>query len=528
MAKIIYKGVTYHSRENESVLDAFLRQGVSIPFSCRSGICHVCMARCVRGDVPKKAQSGLRESLRQRGYFLPCKCVPHEDIEMAPPREEDLFVSAVVQVKELLAPDVCRLLIEPSTGFVYNPGQSLQLRRPDGLTRSYSLASQPDEDPYLEIHVKRIAGGAMSNWIFDALAEGAEIDVHGPAGESYYHRREMRDHHLLFIATGTGVGPVFGVVQEALNNGHRGEIHVYHGSRTAAGLYEHEQLRAVTAQYPNVRYTGCLSGEDLPGTVRGRAHDVAFAAHRELDNWQVFIYGRPEMVQAAVLRAKVAGAAEDAIHADAFGELDAASANANAGSATASPPEGRPRDPAPDPEMWAALREGELMSEVLNDFYTRVYADPRLSPFFHGITKQRVIEKQYLFMRQIFSGEKVYFGDRPRNAHHWMVISDELFDYRENLMAACLRDHGVPEHLVRRWREVDEVYRAEMVKTQPWNRTVGGIELPVDGFGEAVLDVGSVCDGCQSEIQAGESVRYHLRLGSLYCSGCGVDRIPGG
>lgn len=524
MTKITYKGVVYQSRENETVLDAFLRQGVSVPFSCRSGICHACMQRCVRGTVPKKAQVGLRESLRKHGYFLPCKCVPCEDMEMAPPREEDLFVPALVQVKELLAPDVCRLLIEPATVFLYNPGQSLQLRRADGLTRSYSLASLPDDDPYLEIHVKRVPGGTVSNWIFDELAEGAEIEVHGPAGESYYQRREMVDQNLLFIATGTGAGPMLGVVQDALNNGHRGEIHLYHGSRAAAGLYEHEHLRALAARHPNLRYTGCLSGEDMPGTVRGRAHAVAFAAHRELRDWHVFLYGRPEMVQAAVLQAKAAGAAENAIHADAFGELEEIPANASA--AASRPPEDRPRDPAPDPEMWAALRQGELLSAVLVDFYTRVFADPRLSPFFHGITKQRVIEKQYLFMRQIFSGERVYFGDRPRNAHHWMVISDELFDHRENLMAACLRDHGLPEHLVRRWREVDEVYRAEMVKPQPWNRVVNGVELPVDGFGQAVLDVGSVCDGCQSEITAGSSVRYHLRLGSVYCRECAVERVP--
>lgn len=526
MASITYKGVTYQSRENETVLDAFLRQGVSIPFSCRNGVCHACMARCVHGKIPTKAQAGLRESLRQRGYFLPCKCVPREDFEMAPPREEDLFVPAVVQTKELLAPDVCRLLLEPSTGFVYYAGQSLQARRPDGLTRAYSLVSLADEDPYLEIHVKRVPGGAMSNWIFDELAEGAEIEIHGPAGESHYALREMSDKDLLFIATGTGVGPVLGVVQEALNNRHRGQIHVFHGSRTATGLYEHEHLRALAARHANVRYTGCLSGEDMPGTARGRVHDVAFAAHRDLRDWHVFIYGRPEMVQAAVQRARAAGAAEKAIHADAFGALDAdAAPGANAAAATARPPEGRPRDPVPDPEMWAALREGELLSEVLNDFYTRVYADPRLSPFFHGITKQRVIEKQYLFLRQIFSGERVYFGDRPRNAHHWMVISDELFDYREDLMAAALRDHGVPEHLIQRFRQVDEVYRTEMVKSSPWPRVIDGVEMPLDGFGEAVLDVGSICDGCQSEIPAGMSVRYHLRLGSVYCPDC--DRGSG-
>lgn len=174
----------------------------------------------------------------------------------------------------------------------------------------------------------------------------------------------------------------------------------------------------------------------------------------------------------------------------------------------------------PDPEMWAALGEGELLNEILNDFYSRVYEDEQLSSFFHGVTKQRAVEKQYLFLKQKFTGEKVYFGDRPKNAHHWMVISNELFDYREGIMVETLRRHGLPEHLVERWRQLEESFRGDIVKDKPWKRKMGDVELPVDGYGEVELEIGSVCDGCGDEIDAGETVRYHLRLGQIYCPTC--------
>lgn len=180
----------------------------------------------------------------------------------------------------------------------------------------------------------------------------------------------------------------------------------------------------------------------------------------------------------------------------------------------------RPAVPPPDAEMWQALGEGALLSAVLEDFYGRVYEDERLAPFFHGVTQQRAIEKQFSFLRQIFTGEKVYFGDRPRNAHHWMVISDELFDYRERLMETCLREHGLPEHLIGRWLAMEEGFRADLVKDAPWKRVMGGVELPVEGFGETVMDVGTLCDSCGSEIDAGTPVRYHLRLGTTYCPRC--------
>ncbi len=176
--------------------------------------------------------------------------------------------------------------------------------------------------------------------------------------------------------------------------------------------------------------------------------------------------------------------------------------------------------PEPDPELWQALDEGRLMSRVLEDFYTQVFEDERLAPFFHGVTKQRSIEKQFLFMRQLITGEKIYFGDRPRNAHHWMVISDELFDYRGGLILECLRRHGLAEHLVQRWHALEERFRGDIVKDEPIKRKMGDVELPLDGYDEVALDIGSLCDSCGAEIDAGVTVRYHLRLGTIYCPDC--------
>jgi truncated hemoglobin YjbI len=174
--------------------------------------------------------------------------------------------------------------------------------------------------------------------------------------------------------------------------------------------------------------------------------------------------------------------------------------------------------------MWNALRQGEGLNEILHDFYTRVYEDPRLLPFFHGITKQRSIEKQYLFLRQIFTGEKVYFGDRPRNAHHWMVISGELFDYREGIMKSCLARYGLADDLIRRWIAVENSFRNDIVKSAPFSKVMNGVELPLDGFGEAILEVGTLCDGCGREINPPEKVSYHLRLGNTYCASCSTDK----
>lgn len=175
---------------------------------------------------------------------------------------------------------------------------------------------------------------------------------------------------------------------------------------------------------------------------------------------------------------------------------------------------------APDSEMWQALHEGRLLREILEDFYTRVYDDPRLSGFFEGVTRERAIEKQFSFLRSIFTGEKCYFGDHPKTAHHWMVISHELFDYRETLMENCLRDHELPEHLIRKWRSIEEVFRGAIVKSKPFELSFGGVKRPVEGYIREKLEVATLCDGCADEIESGKEVVYHARTGKLYCINC--------
>jgi truncated hemoglobin YjbI len=122
---------------------------------------------------------------------------------------------------------------------------------------------------------------------------------------------------------------------------------------------------------------------------------------------------------------------------------------------------------APHPELWAALGGGPLLRRILEAFYARVYADPRLAPFFARTTIEWAVDHQYAFLAQIFSGQKMFFGDRPRNAHHAMVISDELFDYREAVMMQVLEEHGLGAAQRDEWRAVEEAFRSHIVKAAP-------------------------------------------------------------
>lgn len=176
--------------------------------------------------------------------------------------------------------------------------------------------------------------------------------------------------------------------------------------------------------------------------------------------------------------------------------------------------------PAPDPGLWMELDVGATVRAVLEDFYDQVYQDQLLAPFFQKVTRDRSIDKQYSFLKQLMTGERVYFGDRPRNAHHWMVISNELFDYRQALMVRTLEKHGLTAPQIARWTRLELHYRRDIVKSAAWPRHVNGVDLPLDGYANERLSAGALCDHCGAVIDAGTMVTYHVRLGHISCPGC--------
>jgi len=44
--------------------------------------------------------------------------------------------------------------------------------------------------------------------------------------------------------------------------------------------------------------------------------------------------------------------------------------------------------------------------------------------------------------------------------------------------------------------------------------------MPPEGFEELTMDAATLCDNCQAEVNVGDVVRYHTRLGKIYCQKC--------
>ena len=62
--------------EGETVLDAALRAGLDLPYSCRGGMCSTCRARVSDGAVRMDVNYGLEPWETEAGYVLTCQARP--------------------------------------------------------------------------------------------------------------------------------------------------------------------------------------------------------------------------------------------------------------------------------------------------------------------------------------------------------------------------------------------------------------------------------------------------------------------
>lgn len=320
MPAIDYEGRSFSILEKESVLDALLRNGIKAAHSCKAGSCGSCLMRAASGNVPARAQSGLKDSWKAQGYFLACVCCPETDLAITPVGA-DARLGATITALDLLSADVLRVRLHCDSAITFRAGQYVTIvcegLREEGLARSYSIASLPEEAE-LELHVRRIASGRMSGWLHDIARVGERVSVVGPSGECFYVPGK-EEQPLLLVGTGTGLAPLYGILRDALKHGHRGPIHLFHGALHKGGLYLVEELRRLGARHAHVEYTpAVLNGAGDGDFAVGSIDQVVLNRLPKLSGWRGYVCGDPALVRLLKKKLFLSGMASRDIYADAF------------------------------------------------------------------------------------------------------------------------------------------------------------------------------------------------------------------
>ncbi len=315
MVTINYQGEVFSVEENETVLETLLKKGVKVANSCRAGVCQSCILKAEKTCLPAEAQNGLKETLKTQGYFLSCMYRPQEDLTIV--SAADLQIPVYIADKEMLNQDVLCLKLKYEDEFAFQAGQFINLIREDGLARSYSIASLPS-DGYLALHIRLIANGQMSGWLSSQAKIGEKLYIQGPKGDCFYLNNN-KQQPLLMVGTGTGLAPLYGILQDALKQGHDGEIHLFHGALKHEGIYLKDELYFLSKQYSHFYYhPSVLQGETDNIVEVGAINQLVFKHIPKLKGWRAFLCGHPELVNSLKKQVFLAGVSSKDIYSDAF------------------------------------------------------------------------------------------------------------------------------------------------------------------------------------------------------------------
>lgn len=295
------------------MLEALEAAGLPVVSGCRAGSCGKCLQRSEQAP-PAAAQRGLRATLAAQNWFYACQARPETDLTVLP-HDPPRPVAARVAATEVLAPDVCRLLLTPAEPLDHQPGQYLDVLNSEGAARSYSIASLPDQG-VLELHVRRVEGGAVSPWLH-SLRVGDHLRVRGPFGQCFY-THDAAERNLLLIGAGTGLAPLLGITRAALVAGHAAPIVLVHGGLDPRRLYLREELRDLARAHANLEVHACVLRDAGPTELEGPLDQVALGLAGPLDATRVFLCGDAALVRGLQRRCFLAGVPSGEIFADPF------------------------------------------------------------------------------------------------------------------------------------------------------------------------------------------------------------------
>jgi ferredoxin-NADP reductase/DMSO/TMAO reductase YedYZ heme-binding membrane subunit len=242
----------------------------------------------------------------------------------------DLVVSDIVQESHnvktfrLAMPDGSEL------PWTHQPGQFVTLTLDiDGepVRRCYTIASPPTERRHIELSIKRLPEGPVSNWLHERVAIGNRLHVAGPAGVFWFDG--LSSDSVVLVAAGIGITPLLSILRYLTDRDWHGEIlliNVVSSPRDAVFL---DELQHLSRRLPNVRVVNHFSREQpapdnmAPGErweIRsGRLSKESLATFApELASAPVYLCGPTDMMTAAIGFLQELGVPETRLHTEEF------------------------------------------------------------------------------------------------------------------------------------------------------------------------------------------------------------------
>ena len=294
---------------DELLLNAAIRQGITLPLDCREGVCGTCQGQCETGIYEQEYVD--EEALSQRDLaerkILACQTRVKSNAAFYFDHNSDicntgntLKIATTVTAVELVSETTAILHVDASTHqqpLHFLPGQYARLQIPNSEDwRSYSFANRPNANNQLQFLIRLLPNGVMSNYLREACHLGDTLFMEAPLG-SFYLREVERP--LVFIAGGTGLSAFLGMLDNIAEQPNAPAVQLFYGVNSEADLCEQERLHAYSQRIPQFNYQPIITQASQHWTGKtGYIQDHLNKDQLAEQAFDMYLCGPPPMIEA--------------------------------------------------------------------------------------------------------------------------------------------------------------------------------------------------------------------------------------
>lgn len=317
-------GKSFPTPAGTTILEAAAQAKVALPYSCKTGRCSTCKCKVLSGTTHALyPETGLSDFEKADGWILSCVRTAETDVLLEVDDLDGVVLPAaktwpcrISEVKQL-APDVMQVLLRlpPSADFDFISGQYIDIIGPGGIRRSYSLANAACKNKMLELNIRAVDGGAMSDYWFNQAKQNDLLRLNGPLGT--FLLRDVAGIDLIFLATGTGIAPVKAMLESLAH--YPSDKQPKSTTVLWGGRYPSDFYLAVNEIAADFSYIPVLSRpDDKWGGEIGYVQDVLLKTVPDLLNAAVYACGSDAMIHSAQKSLLAAGLPANRFYSDAF------------------------------------------------------------------------------------------------------------------------------------------------------------------------------------------------------------------
>ena len=205
----------------------------------------------------------------------------------------------------------------------FDPGQFLTFGFEIGgevVNRCYTLASSPTRPGTASITVKRVPGGAVSEWLHTVFSPGMEVSAQGPMG--HFTAAKHPASKYLFLSGGSGITPMMSMTRAFVDRNAPVDILFVHAARTPLDLVFRSELSLMARRSQGLRLFFLPERRDgepeWPGAVGRISTELLRAVVQDIRQRIVFCCGPAPFMAAARAICAELGAPPTAYHEESF------------------------------------------------------------------------------------------------------------------------------------------------------------------------------------------------------------------